>query len=260
MDTGKTSSNLLNINPEKNALEAYQKLQHLVSNATNISIIPSESYEAISASLALFYILKEQKKNANIIRDHIPENLTFLSPSLDFISYPKNFVLSIPETSGDISKVYFEKSNQSLKIHLQLEKGTIKKEDITCYVQEPKPDLVITLGVKDYSAELKEQLNAFGYLLGATIVNIDSHEENKQFGTINLVEKKSLAEIISPIFSKEAVTKKAAECLLTALLISTNNFKAGITAEVFELAGLCMKKGADFQTIRDNLQVHYFVN
>ena len=253
MDTDKNVNSLVDITAEKNFFDDSQKLGHLISNGNNIAIIPGESHEAIASSLALFYILKEQNKNANIIQDQMPENLKFLSPSIDFISYPKNFVISIPEKSGAISKIYYERNNQSLKIHFQLEEGNIKKEDIACYFQEPKPDLVIALGVIDYSKELKEQLNAFGFLLGSPILNIDNHEENKKFGKINLVEKKSLSEIILSLFPSKALNKKTAECLLTSLLLYTNNYQQNITAEIFELTGLLIKKGADFEAIRKNL-------
>lgn len=171
--------------------------KQLIINSKNIYLIPSQEPEAITATLALFYTLKELGKNVNIILEDLPENLNFLSPSLDFISYPKNFVISIPNKVANVSQIYYEKNDDALKIHLTLENGNIKKENIAFYFSETKPDLIITVGVQDYSKELTERLNSFGFLLGSPILNIDNKQENKKFGRINIIEEnKPLFETI----------------------------------------------------------------
>ena len=80
-----------------------------------------------------------------------------MTPSLDFISYPKNFVISIPNKVANISQIFYEKNDEALKIHLTLENGNIKKDNIAFYFSETKPDLIITLGIKDYAEELVKQ-------------------------------------------------------------------------------------------------------
>ena len=49
-----------------------------------------------------------------------------------------------------------EKNEDALKIYLTLEKGNIKKDDISFYFAETKPDLIITVGVQDYTEQLKK--------------------------------------------------------------------------------------------------------
>jgi len=223
----------------------------IITESKNIYLIPSKSPEAISSALALFYTLKESGKNVNLVLDNLPENLKFLSPSLDFISYPKNFVISIPNKIACVSQIYYEKNDEALKIFLTLEKGNIKKDHISFYFSETKPDLIITIGVKDYSEELKENLNSFGFLLDSPILNIDNSKDNKNFGKINLIEGKSLVEIISGL--AENKSKESAECLLTGLIIYTKNFRENVTAEIFEIAGGLMKKGIDLSEITKNV-------
>ena len=243
-----------------------EETKQIIADSKNIYIIPQEELEGLVCALALFYTLKELNKNVNLIIGELPENLKFLAPSLDFISYPKNFVISVPNRIADISQIYYERNDNNLKIHLTLEKGIIKKDDVSFYFSEAKPDLIITLGIKDYQSQLKDRLNPFGFLLDSSILNIDTAnledtngQSNKNFGKINLLGDKSLTEtIISLIKSinNDSIKKESADCLLAGLIIYTENFKNyKITADVFESAGNLMKRGADFKTIKDNLKI-----
>jgi len=173
----------------------------IINQSKNIYLIPSQEPEAICSALALFYTLKELGKNVNIIIDALPESLKFLSPSLDFISYPKNFVISVPNSIANISQVYYEKNDQALKIHLTSENGIIKKDNISFYYSETKPDLVITLGIRDYVQELSQKLDSFGFLIDSPILNIDNKTDNKNFGKINLIEDKPLLELVMSLIN-----------------------------------------------------------
>src|SRR3989344_4974962 len=178
-------------NSQTNNNEISNGVKQLISEARNICVIPSQHNEpeSLSAALALFYTLKELNKNVNLIIQDFPEKFNFLIPSLDFISTPKNFVISIPRNLADVSQVYYEKNEENLKIHLTIDKGSIKKDNISFYFSEAKPDLIITLGIKDFKSELENKLNSFGFILDSPILNIDSLEtggqENKKFGKIN---------------------------------------------------------------------------
>jgi nanoRNase/pAp phosphatase (c-di-AMP/oligoRNAs hydrolase) len=232
-----------------------QESKNIINESKNIYLITSESPEAVTSTLALFYTLKQQGKNVNLVIDSLPENLKFLSPSLDFISYPKNFVISVPNNIAQVSQVYYEKNPDALKIHLTLESGNIKKENISFYFSEAKPDLIITVGIKDYSKELSDKLNSFGFLLDSPILNIDKgsadSQENKKFGKINLIGESSVPEII--ISLAENINKESATCLLAGLVIYTDNFKTKLTAEIFQTVADLMKKGTDLKQIINNI-------
>ena len=230
-----------------------QESKKLINEAKSIYLIPvkSANLEGIVSALALFYTLKESGKNVNILIDDMPEILNFLAPSLDFITLPKNFVISIPKSIAEISQIYYEKNDEALKIHLAIEKGSVKKDNISFYFSETKPDLIITLGVKDYEIELKSKLDSFGFLLGSPILNIDNTTENKNFGKINIIEDRPLSAIIFNL--AENITPKTANCLLAGLIIYTDNFKNNVTAEIFETAGSLIKKGANLKEITNNI-------
>lgn len=236
-----------------------QEAKQLVMEAKNVCIIPSDDNksESISSALALFYTLKELGKNVNLITEDFPEKLNFLIPSLDFITSPKNFVISIPRSLADVSQIYYEKNEDNLKIHLTVEKGRIKKEHFSFYFSDAKPDLVITLGIQDLQSKLTGHLDAFGFLLDAPILNIDNDHNNKKFGKINVIETKSLAEIILDIITsidEKLMTQNTANCLLTGLISHYENFKNPKTnPAIFEISSALMKKGALHQQIIEHL-------
>ncbi|MCX6722099.1 MAG: hypothetical protein NTY04_02830 [Candidatus Staskawiczbacteria bacterium] len=234
-----------------------QETKQIINDSKNIYLITSQEPEAITSTLALFYTLKDLGKNVNLLIDSLPEKLNFLAPSLDFISYPKNFVISIPKNVADISQIYYEKNNDALKIHLTLENGNIKKDNIAFYFAETKPDLIITIGIKDYQKELSEKLNSFGFLLDSPIVDIDNSQDNKKFGKINLIGGQSLTEIIFTIMKAngaDIIKKEPATCLLSGIVFYTENFKNKLSAEIFQMASDLMKAGADLKVITDNIK------
>jgi len=238
----------------------FQETKQIIGEAKNIYLIPEENLEAISNALALFYTLKEMGKNVNLIIENFPETLNFLTPSLDFISYPKNFVVSIPAKIAGISQIYYEKDDTALKIHLMVENGVIKKDDVDFYFSDEKPDLIITLGIKDYQSQLTGKLNSFGFLLDSPILNIDNNQNNKNFGKINLIDNFSITEITFDLIKNlsASINKDSANCLLSGLIIQTDNFKNfNITANIFENAGYLMKNGADLNMIKESFHKTY---
>jgi len=243
-----------------------EEIKKLISEAKNICIIPSEENEGESVlnALALFYTLKELTKNVNLIIDNLPEKFSFLVPSLDFISSPKNFVISIPRSEANVSQVYYEKTEENLKIHLTLDSGKIGKENISFYYSEPKPDLIITLGIKDFQEQLSDKLNSFGFLLGSPILNIDTEEvfgfapgENKRFGKLNLIKNNSISEIVLEVIKsldENLVKGNTASSILAGITLYYENFQnTKTTPEAFELCAYLMKKGADRKQITENL-------
>lgn len=233
-----------------------QEAKKLIGESKNICLVPGQEPESISCALALFYTLKELGKNVNFICDTLPENFKFMVPSLDFISSPRNLVISIPNNMADISQIYYEKGEDSLKIHLTVGRGNIKKENVSFYFAEPKPDLVITVGVQDFKEMLSNKLNSFGFLLDSPVLNIDNKQNNQNFGIINLTGNCPLAEITAALAKGDggAFSKETAKCLLASLVCYTGNFQKNMTAEVFETAGQMMKMGAPLQEITDNLK------
>ena len=236
-----------------------EDVKKLIAEAKNICVIPSQTNEpeSLTAALALFYTLKDLQKNVNLIIEDIPEKLLFLVPSLEHLSSPKDFVISIPKNITNIAQINYEKSDEGIKIHLTIDNGNIKKENISFYYSQAKPDLIITLGIKNFQKELEGKLDSFGFLLGSPIINIDSGPDNTTFGQINLLEGQSVPETTLEVINalgQEELKATTAHCILAGLVIGYENFKHPKTSpQVLKIAAQLMERGADHAKIIDNL-------
>jgi hypothetical protein len=185
-------------------MEKYEQAKKLIQDAKNIHILPVQSLRAdsFSASVALFYALKKLNKSVNLVLDKTPDDLHFLSQTTQKISLLKDdFIISINEKKTKVSQVSYEKTENELKIYLKTSDGkTIKREDVYFENNDikqdklfPYTDLLITLGVKDFSEVENNFQNNF-----SNILNIDNQVENTEFGKVNLKEMPStmLSDII----------------------------------------------------------------
>ncbi len=235
-----------------------EEVKKLITDAKNVYLIPLENEpESLSAALSLFYTLKDLGKHVNLLAEHFPEKLNFLIPSLDFIGQPQNFVISIPRTTADVSQIYYEKNEDSLKIHLTINNGQLKKENLSFYAESAKPDLIITLGIQNFQTQLAGRLDAFGFLLDTPIINIDNQTENTKFGKINIIEQKSISEITLDIIrslDEKLLTKDAANCILAGIVIHYEHLKNPETnSQTFQAISELIKKGADYHNIIKSL-------
>ena len=240
-------------------MDSLKEIKGLIDQSKNIYILPNqEREESVINALALFYTLKELNKNVNLIIDEIPERLKFLIPSLDYISYPRNFVVGIPNSKAEISQIRYEKDEKDLKIYLTIDKGNIKKNDISFCFTEPKADALITLGLEELISKKQSDPLASDVLLNVPILNIDNQEANKNFGEINLVKPgrpltETVLEIIKSI-DEGLIKKNVANSLLAGVIIFSDNFhKPETSSETLETASFLLKKGASLQQVVDNL-------
>lgn len=85
-------------------------------------------------------------------------------------------------------------------------------------------------------------------------INIDHHESNDFFSTVNIVEPKaaSTTQILFRLFQKWGfeINKQTATCLMTGLYFDTGSFRHNnTTPEVMKISGELLKLGADIKTI-----------
>ncbi len=212
----------------------------------SIWIFPSKNLpDSIPCSLALFYTLKKLSKNVNLFLENFPKKIEFLVPSLDFIDYPSEFIISIKNPDEDISQLCYEKNENNLKLFFNLKRGIIKKKNISFDWTWKKPDLIVTIGIKKLNeiGKLPERIQK------VPILNIDTQNKNE----------KSITEIIIQVIKsidENLFEENISTCLLTGLILISENFsRSEKLPQIFERVAFLIKKGGSWQKIIKNLKI-----
>jgi phosphoesterase RecJ-like protein len=127
-----------------------------------------------------------------------------------------------------------------------------------------QPDLIITCDSGELN-RVGDELEQWVLLKGETpLINIDHHESNNNFGTINVVETgaSSTSELVVDLFHVWKGTldagiempKEAAECLLAGILGDTGAFRyRSTTAETLEKSAELIRAGARLDYLTNHL-------
>jgi len=240
-------------------METAQEIKNIIEQSQNILISFQKSKEESAAcALALFYTLKELGKNVNLTAQELPEKLRFLTPSLEYISYPKEITISLPKERAEVSQIRYDNTEKDLKIHLSLNKGSIRKNDVSFSFEEARPDLIVAVGIG--GVEDLELPDSFGEgdEGSPSILNIDNKEENQKFGRINIVDsQKSLTDLVFSFIKSidaELSDKKISTSLLAGIILASDNLKEqNISMEMLQTSTALIKSGADREDIIENM-------
>jgi len=150
----------------------------------NIGIVikDDKDKEATLVNLALILLcLKLNKK----IHYRLNNDL----PLLPICEPCPQIVLTVQKQIADI---FYEKSNEGIKLFLTPKENNLSKEDFYCELKNKEEkinlDLIISIGFKSLK-ELEQNLEKTSVLIDeAKIINLDNSHLNKVFGDINLIE------------------------------------------------------------------------
>ncbi|MBL58225.1 MAG: DHH family phosphoesterase [Verrucomicrobiales bacterium] len=131
-------------------------------------------------------------------------------------------------------------------------------------IQTPRPinrsfDCVIAVD----SASIDRLGTVQGYIANRkTLINIDHHTSNTQFGDVNWIASKepSSGELVYQLIRKAGweITHRIADCLFTAISTDTGSFQYPTTLPAtYYTAGDLVKKGADLATVCDEVYQSY---
>lgn len=261
-------------------LAELKKAQQLINKSKNIIIIPKEELcgDSLGSALALWESvqnLTDKKKRSNIyLPKIIPPQLNFLLNLHQSMNAPlmegkksnsetkiqnailsKNLIITINNDLNKINTLRYEKHNNKIKIILSMEpEHSPRENDIQVETIVFNYDLIITLGASNLTLLGEIHENHPDFFANASIINIDHHENNWQFGHINLInaQASSTAEITMELinFLKIPITDKCATCLLCGIIEKTQSFRKSQTApRAFQLASELLNKGGDQELI-----------
>jgi len=234
------------------------------SNRILITFKKDPSLDAIASSVGLYHILKKQSKVVDIACDGfiIPDRIAFL-PHINkitpTITSVQKFVISVDTKKAQVGALSYHVDKDKLLIYLSAKSGSFIPQDVSTESTEYTYDLIITIDTPDL-ASLGNVFNSFAdFFYDTTIINIDHHVENEQYGQINLINPNAVASsemvfrLINTI-NKQWLDVEAATCLLTGLIAKTHSFKTpNVTPKTLEIASALMEAGANKDTIIQNL-------
>jgi len=192
--------------------------------------------DALAAALAFFIFLKKLNKNVDLAGDKIEKNNNplFFLPNYSQIQNNlinlRRFIVSLDISQAKINQIRYTIDNDKLNFIISPSRGWFKAEDISTQAGEFKYDLIISLGAVDLESlgEIYNQNIEFFYK--TTIINIDDHSNNEEFGQINYIDLNvaAVSEIIFYLlknYQPELIDEDLATCLLAGIISKTKNFK-----------------------------------
>jgi len=179
----------------------------------NIGIVIKDDKDKDIALVNLAFILLCLKLNKKI---HYRFNNNL--PLLPVCEPCPQIVLTVQKQIADI---FYEKSNEGIKLFLTPKENNLSKEDFCCELKNKEEktnlDLIVSIGFKSLKELEKNIENESVSIENTQIINIDNSHLNKIFGNINLIEngvplskiflknieEEFLDENISSLFSSE---------------------------------------------------------
>ncbi len=221
-----------------------QRAKNLIeqSHVIKISVPKDIGADSFPASTALFYALKRLGKEVFLTPLTAPDRFKFLKETFDFDKEPNDLIVSVRETEGKIDQVFYEKTDEGLKIHLRPLTGIIPKENISLesqYSGREQPakdyDLLITFQEKNRSllVETTQSLNKKTIII---------ERENNSFSekTLDLIQS----------LEKDLFDKKVSNCLLAGIMFENNEYQSFQNRpDLFEKIIFLINRGADYKEI-----------
>jgi len=231
-------------------MENNLELKSFLERAENIAIFVSPdqtNVDAFSGAVSLFYILKKIGKIVNLFPKIIPIRLASLSQPLLNI---KNYILTINTKGKRVSNLYYEKTDDTIKISIAFNSGEFKEEDFTAASKRSELNAIVSLNFQS----LKD-VEKFASIQGVSInnspiFNIDNSKLNELFGKINLIEvNQSISTIVCSFirsFDQDLFDKNIATLLALGLIsfARKNSFSQKALKEInfLEKIGVNWKK------------------
>ncbi len=221
-------------------LNLEEQIVKQIKEAKNILLtLPSQkSGGSVSAGLSLYLLLKKLNKKVDIISDYDEKFATnkkwsFL-PSYSEITHDlknlRQFIISLNINKSKVKEIKYILEKEKLNFIISPEKGWFESKDVASYPGGFKYDLIITLDTIDLESigEIYDSNVEFFYK--TTLINIDRHPGNEEFGQINYIDLNVVAttEILFYLFKNHyssLIDEDIATCLLAGIISDSKNFK-----------------------------------
>jgi len=236
-----------------------QQIFNQIAKAQNILIsFPVDwNGDAISSALALTLFLKKMGKNVEMaaapISDTKSRAFSFLPGFGDIKSSLDNlakFIVSLNITNAKVNQIKYVVSDKTLDFIISPKDGWFTKDDVQTATSGYKHDLIITLNAPDLESLGQIYDKNVDFFYKTTIINIDHHPANEEYGQVNFVELNavSVTEVLFEIFrdyQADLIDEDIATCLLAGIIYKTKSFKTpNLTPHSLSVTSELIKLGA----------------
>lgn len=233
------------------------KIKDIILKAQHILIATHEhpTFDSIGSSLALYLGLVSLGKRVSLV---CPDEMTVGLSSfigVDKIKKEfgrKNLVISLDYQEGSVDKVSYHIEGDKFNLVIEPKDNfpPFNPEKVHYQYGDTNVDLIFTIDTIHLGGLKKIYESNKGLFAGKQLINVDRHPNNSRYGTANLIDPVSVAtaEIVAYILADLGVQLSAdiATNLLNAVYSATNSFQVPeMTATAFELAGSCIRAGAE---------------
>lgn len=234
----------------------------LIDNAKSILIATHirPTLDSVAASLSLYLSLSALGKQVSIV---CPSAMTVEYSHLVGVdkitnelakSFGKNLVISFPYQEGSIEKVSYNIENDTFNLVIEPREGfpQITQDAINYSYGNGDTDLIIVIDTPRLPDLDQIYQNNQSLFNAKNIINIDSHNQNTNYGRVNNVNPiaSSTSEIVLSFLSEMGykIDPDTASNLLIGLSSGSANFTSVKTsAATFEAAAICLRNGAKKQ-------------
>ncbi len=238
-------------------LNQEQQIFEQIKKAESVLITFRKTWDgdSVASGLAMYLFLKKLGKKADIAAEKFEQgNLFSFLPAYgeikNSIENLRQFIISLDIANTKVGQIKYQVKDDILNFIVSPRDGFFSQDDITSRSSGFKYDLIITLDTPDLESLGKIYDNDTEFFYQTTILNIDHHSGNEEFGQINLVDLNavSTSEILFSIFekySRDSIDEDIATCLLAGMIAETRSFKTpNVTPHALLAASQFISMGA----------------
>lgn len=247
-------------------LNQEQQIFKQIEKANNIIIVFPKiaDGDVLACALAWLLFLKKLDKKVEIVGGQ-PLSLktwSFLPGSSEIkenIDNLRNFIVSLDIKNAKVGQIKYLVENNQLNFIISPKSGWFTPEDVSTSASGFKHDLILSLGAADLESlgDAYDQNVEFFYK--TTIINIDNHPDNEEYGQINFIDLNSLSLTeasfhLFKAYQEKNIDEDIATCLLAGIIAKTKNFKTpNLTPRILLNSSDLINLGARREEITDRL-------
>ncbi len=239
---------------EKQIFETINK-----ANRVLVVLPQNPNGDALGSGLAFFDFLRKLDKQPEIVCAAADLSAFNFLPNFQEVrkelEVSQSFVISLKTKNAQLDELSYEVKPEQVEIFVKPKNGKFAAQDVSFRNAKFPYELIVTLDCPslEHLGDIYEKNTDLFF--ETTIVNIDHHPSNENYGEINhvVLTATSTAEILTTLiqdFEAGLIDANIATNLLTGIIVETNSFQhVKTTPQAFLKASALIAQGGQHQEI-----------